>query len=122
LLFGIRQISRDGDGRGPWVHVLDEKKITVATEDKKVPLSEMAARWISQEWFKVKAIHDIAEEKAQQVKLAMQQNEDKWDVACGLLGMKVNEFGALVPIKTAEETAEVPPTDELLVGEIGEAA
>lgn len=46
--------------------------------------------------------HKKAVEAAAKAKHDMEINEKKWNLAENLLGMRRNEFGALVPIQTAE--------------------
>lgn len=48
----------------------------------------------------LKAAYDRAEATARKAKLAMQANENKWNLAESLLGLERNEFGALVPKET----------------------
>lgn len=53
-------------------------------------------------YHKIKTQVIAAEKAAQEAKAAMERNERAWNLAEKLLGMKRNEFGALVPVQTAE--------------------
>lgn len=53
-------------------------------------------------YHKIKTQVIAAEKAAQEAKAAMERNEQAWNLAEKILGMKRNEFGALVPIQTAE--------------------
>lgn len=68
-------------------------------------MTDAAFTYIYTNWQNVSVAVRAAEEAAAKAKLSMEINEKKWDLAEGLLGMKRNKVGVLMPIKTAEGEA-----------------
>jgi hypothetical protein len=69
-----------------------------------VEIEERMANWILKEAIKARKVYRKAKEAADRAKKNMEDNEKKWNLAEDLLGMKRNEFGALVPKVSVEET------------------
>lgn len=100
--------SRDKDGIAPWVlgswtcYVVKGEKPRewgFETEtNKEVQLNTASSNFLMKNRAELSLAHKIAKEKAAQALAAMKANEAKWNIAEQLLGMKRNEFGALVPI------------------------
>jgi len=84
----------------------------IGCEVNGIRISDRAFRAIYDAWQGVVVKVRAAEAAAAEAKLAMEMNEKKWDIAEGLLGMKRNKQGALVPVKTVEH--------ETTIGEIGQ--
>lgn len=59
-------------------------------------------RQIGETYKKIKKERDELKRKADAALAEMKRNEQAWNLAENLLGMKRNEFGALVPVQTAE--------------------
>jgi hypothetical protein len=94
----VRGKSRDNDGLNPWYFHSDG--LTVNGES----LEEQAADYIVSNWRTIKQRVEAANAAAEKAKRDMERNEKKWNLAEDLLGMKRNEFGALVPKVSVEET------------------
>jgi predicted transcriptional regulator len=77
---------------------LDADKATV----NGVEIDAQSSRMIIDAYDRIYAVEKRASEVARKARMAMQANEDKWQLAEKLLGMKRNEFGALVPIKKVD--------------------
>lgn len=69
-------------------------------------ISEKCMRMIHDAYIKLKSEHDAVKQKAAQALAEQQRNEAAWDLAERLLGMKRNEFGALVPVVSAEHSCD----------------
>jgi hypothetical protein len=67
-----------------------------------VELDERQAQKLMRAYLAILKQVQATEEAARQAKRVMDRNEAAWNLAEKLLGMKRNEFGALVPVKTAE--------------------
>jgi hypothetical protein len=67
-----------------------------------VPIDDNLGERIIKSFEKVKAQHDAVKAKAKKAKAEMERNEKAWNLVESMLGMKRNEHGALVPVKTAE--------------------
>lgn len=87
--------SRDRDDIEPWIDLPDRCVVGG------VVLNERASAHIVSAWKQISAKVKAAEEAAAKAKADMELNEAKWNLAEKLLGMKRNEYGALVPIQTA---------------------
>jgi hypothetical protein len=66
-------------------------------------MTEAAFRYIYTNWQNIVVQVRHTEQVAAEAKAAMEANEKKWDLAEGLLGMKRDGFGRLMPIKTVKE-------------------
>lgn len=88
--------SRDNDGLNPFYY--HNKGLLV----NEIPLQPDAAKRVLRAYQEVKQRVDRVKAVADKAKEDMERNETAWNLAEKLLGMKRNEFGALVPIKTVE--------------------
>lgn len=68
-----------------------------------VKVSKKQASFIRFNWIKMATQVEATKKAAADAKAEMERNETAWNLAEKLLGMKRNEFGALVPAKTVEE-------------------
>lgn len=82
------------------------KYVTIGCEVNGIRMTDAAFKYIYQNWQNIVVDVRRAEEVAARAKSNMQLNESKWDLAEGLLGMKRNGLGQLVPVKAAEGEAE----------------
>lgn len=94
-----KQESRDGDGLNPWFFALVGVKKAFVND---IEVSDSLATTVWASWARVERAHKRTEEAAARAKADMERNEKAWNLAERLLGMRRNEFGALVPIQTAE--------------------
>jgi hypothetical protein len=69
-----------------------------------VPIAEKQIEEIHKAWLKIKTERDRLERIAAQKKKEMEDNERKWNLYEDIMGLKRNEFGALVPKVSVEET------------------
>lgn len=92
---GWRRLAEDGDDVAPWHYICD-------TEVNGVQFDTACAEKVAREYRRLAARVQAAKEVAAKAKRNMERNEAAWNLAESLLGMKRNEFGALVPIKTVE--------------------
>jgi hypothetical protein len=76
----------------------------IGCEVNDIRVSELAFRRILNNWKTIVTQVRHAEEVAAGAKAAMDTNENKWNLAEALLGMKRNGLGQLMPVKTAEES------------------
>jgi hypothetical protein len=76
-----------------------------------IEVSEEAERIIISAYKQILTRVQAAKKIASDAEKAMKRNEEAWNLAERLLGMKRNEFGALVPVKTVEETECSPSTE-----------
>lgn len=65
-------------------------------------LNERSFRIILDGWLKISKEVVKTRKAAADAVREMEENEKKWNIAEKLLGMKRNQFGALVPVKTAK--------------------
>lgn len=70
------------------------------------PLNWDEGRLIVQQFTKLQEKHNAVKAAAAKAIADQKRNEAAWNLAEKLLGMKRNEHGALVPIKTVEEPCE----------------
>jgi hypothetical protein len=68
-----------------------------------LPVDAEAAKIIYDAWVKIGAKMRRVKESQAKALTTMKKNEAAWDMVEKLLGMKRNEFGALVPINTVSE-------------------
>lgn len=94
---GWGKTSKDRDGQGPWFYRPSPTSGCVI-EFNGVTLNSQASDRFLTTFKKIKADAAKAKEIADRCFAAMEENEKKWNVAETMLGMKRNEFGALVPV------------------------
>jgi hypothetical protein len=92
--------SPDGD----YSHI--HRYRAIGCEVNGIRVSELAFRRILNNWKTIVTQVRRAEEIAAGAKATMDANENKWNLAEALLGMKRNGLGQLMPVKTAEESAQ----------------
>lgn len=69
---------------------------------KGILLDQFSSRLILESWDSVCRVQIPIQHAAARALQEMKMNETKWNIAENMLGMKRNEFGALVPVKKAE--------------------
>jgi hypothetical protein len=77
----------------------------IGCEVNGVRMTEAAFRYIYTNYQNIVVQVRRAEQVAAEAKAAMEANEKKWDLAEGLLGMKRDGFGRLMPVTTVEGEA-----------------
>ncbi len=73
------------------------------TKVKGIPLDPQESERIFLSWIKIKKQHDETKRVAAAALAKMKEEDAKWNLAESLLGLKRNEFGALVPINPVQE-------------------
>jgi hypothetical protein len=98
---GWEKTAKDRDGCSPWLYRPGGTSSCI--ELNGVTLSQQASGRFLTTFKKVKADVAAAKELADKALAEMKANEKKWNMAEKMLGMKRNEFGALVPVTTVRE-------------------
>jgi hypothetical protein len=75
----------------------------IGCEVNGIRVTNAAFKYIYDNWQGITVKVRAAEAAAAEAKKRMEENEKKWDMAEGLLGMKRDGLGRLMPIKTADE-------------------
>lgn len=114
IKFGITKWRSDSDGRRggstSW-YSADWRSEGMRVNDILIELK--AARYITAGYERIAKQQKKLQETAARAKQEMKESKQKWDLAENLLGMKRNEFGALVPIKTVEDVECLPSTESI---------
>lgn len=103
ILFGFRTWPSDSEG-----DITDYPAYTSADWQSKgtkvngIEIDLKSARLIANSYETLLNQREALKEKEQKALLTMKRNEEAWNIAERLLGMKRNEFGALVPVQTVE--------------------
>jgi hypothetical protein len=97
----IRGKSRDNDGIRPWKYHPDGRIVKVVVDG--VSIRPSIGAEILSRYRRLSKVLTASQQVAAKAKADMERNEKAWNLAEKLLGMKRNEHGALVPVKTVED-------------------
>lgn len=93
IVFVFKKMDRIED----YSHIFEYK--TVGCEVNGILVSDAAFKFIYSNWQAIVVDVRRAEEVAARAKADMELNEKKWDLAEGLLGVKTNKLGQMVPVE-----------------------